>query len=142
MLDILRLLIPYVGALLAVFGLILMLVYAPNDAKVVMATEYSSFVKVIAAAIGPTAVAVIGSFAATGRPVFNKEDHAAKVAYWTSKWAACIIFGIGGGLVTKWTGWDVAGYTAAGFGGVLGVQIVNVVFNRVLDKWVSPEKAG
>lgn len=140
--DLLRLFVPYLGAFMAVFGLVLMLYYAPADAKTVMASEYSSFVKIVAAAIGPTAVAIIGSFAATGRPEFGPDEAAKRVAYWTSKWSACIIFGIGGGLVTKWTGWDVAGYTAAGFGGVLGVQIVNVVFNRVLDKWVSPEKAG
>lgn len=142
MIELLRLLIPYFGALLAVFGLVLMLVYAPDDAKTVMATEYSNFVKIVAAALGPTAVAVIGSFAATGRPVFGADEQAKKAAYWTTKWASCIVFGIGGGLVTKWTGWDVAGYTAAGFGGVLGVQVVNVVFDRVLNKWVAPDKAG
>ena len=139
--ELLRLLVPYLGAFMAVFGLILMLVYAPDDAKAVMATEYSNFVKIVAAAIGPTAVAVIGSFAATGRPEFGPDEAAKRVAYWTSKWTSCVIFGIGGGLVTKWTGCDVAGYTAAGFGGVMGVQIVNVVFNRILDKWVSPGKA-
>lgn len=144
MIEMLKILLPYLGALLAVVGLALMVIYAPADAKAVMHTEYSSFMKSLAAIVGPTAAAFIGNLASSTRPQFDANTpKSVKRGYEVSRYASCVVFGMAGGATVQWAGLPVlVGYAAAGIGGLLGVQVLNLVFNRLLDKYAGPGSGG
>lgn len=139
MIEIIKAMLPFFGAALAIVGIALMLAFAPTDTQPVLAREYSEFVKSLAAVLGPTAAAFIGHLSNTSdRPAFTAETprHVTR-AYTVSTYAGCMMFGICGGAVTQWAGVpSIVGYAAAAVGGFLGTMIVNVVFNRILDKWL------
>jgi hypothetical protein len=139
--EIAKILLPFVGAILIVVGIALMIIFAPDDARQALNSEYSSAVKGVAAILGPTGAAVIGDLAQSGeRPTFTPGTPArVRRAYYVSRIASCVLFGIIGGATAQWAAIpSLVGWGIAGVGGFLGTKIVNIVFNRVLDKYAPP----
>lgn len=138
-------LLPVLGLILAIAGVCLMVLYAPDDARQAMATEYSSFLKVFAATVGPAAAAFLGDLASPAdRPKFDANSPPGlKRKFIISRWASCLVFGMIGGAGVQAVGLSAwLGYAAAATGGLLGTKIINVIFNRILDKYAPPVTPG
>lgn len=139
MVEIIKAMLPFFGAALAIAGIALMLAFAPKDTHPFLAKEYSTFVNSLAAILGPTAAAFIGHLSnMSDKPAFTTETPA-KVfrAYTVSTYAGCMMFGMCGGALTQWAGVPpLVGYAAAAVGGFLGTMVVNILFNRILDKYL------
>jgi hypothetical protein len=143
--EVAKILLPFLGAVLIVVGIAMMIVFAPEDARQALNSEYSSAVKGVAAILGPTGAAVIGDLAQSGeRPTFVPGTPVrVRRAYYVSRIASCVLFGIIGGATAQWAAIPaLVGWGIAGVGGFLGTKIVNIVFNRVLDKYVPTGTPG
>lgn len=133
-------LLPLLGLLMLLGGVALMVIFAPDDARQALATEYANFLKVLAATAGPTAAAILGDLAVGERPRFDANSPPGmKRNFYISRYAGLLCFGIMGGAGAQYFGAPpMLGYAAAAAGGMLGTKIINVVFSRILDKYAPP----
>lgn len=148
--NILAAAMPFIGLALAAIGVVLMVIYAPDGARDVVNTAYADFIKAIALTLGPAAAAFIGDLTTIAdRPKFGPETPAhVRRNFLVSRWASIVLFGMLGGLGAAWAGQSaMLGYVGAAIGGHLGTKIINVVFQRVIDKHfpavaASPQHVG
>ena len=136
------LLLPFLLFVAAIVALVLIFIWAPAGAVEAAKGEYATFVKVIAASIGPAAAAFLGDLASEAtRPNFTPETPPRVIAaYRVSRIASLCLFGVMGGAGAAALGispfWA---YLGAAGGGHVGVQIINVIVNRTLDKYLPPK---
>ena len=135
------LLFPFLLALAAVAFLIAILIWAPDGARDAVRSEYAAFVKLLAASIGPTAAAFLGDLAAEAtRPKFDATTpRRAVLSYQVGRIASLCLFGFLGGAGASALEVKAAwAYVAAAAGGHIGVHIINIITNRLLDKYLPP----
>jgi len=141
---------PFIGLALAVFGVVLMLWFGRDVAREAVDTAAADFVKAVALTAGPAAAAFIGDLTTIAdRPKFGPETPASvKRNFMIARWASIVLFGMLGGLGASAAAANAMfGYIGAAVGGHLGTKIINVIFQRVIDKHfpavaASPQHVG